>query len=338
MAVDSPHARTDSRSRVRVKLWRSLGIAATVIGLWSFASWAFPFESWVGIDGVRILDAGRVWASGGDPYTVDGFLYTPAMAVLGSVLPPMTPLVVGVAEVAVVLLLCPRHPLAWLAVFSTLAVWSDIGLGNVTILIVGTMALALRSNRWLAGVPFGLALALVPKPMFIPILLWMAAHQRRSLAGVVLAGTLLTLPMLMTGLYPDFVRALIRGVEPDFSGNHGLSTLAPILGPVASAISLGLLALVIRKRESGLMAAGIAGVFMGSYVGSYAPVLPMALLQRYERFAPVPALAVAVVGLLSTLMLPVAGGLAFAVVLWSEFHRAGVVDSPSSLAEASSAQ
>ena len=52
---------------------------------------------------------------------------------------------------------------------------SDLLLGNVTIVLTALAFIAIRSDRIGAGVAFGIALAAVPKPLFIPLLLWMVA-------------------------------------------------------------------------------------------------------------------------------------------------------------------
>jgi hypothetical protein len=323
MGFPSPTRAADFRTRAgwlqlppghAVRLgWFGVAIVSIVFGLWSAVKYGPPWF-WLGIDGARVVEAGRVWAEGGDPYSITGYFYTPAMAVVASVLPDWTPILAVAVGVAVVLVVAPRNPLAWLAVLAVPAVWIDLGLANVTVLLAGAMLLAVRRDAVAWGLPLGIALALVPKPLFAAVLLWMLVHQRRSLTGVVVGGLVVTLPALATGRYDEFAMSLLRGIDPRFEGNLGLSSIAPILGPIASVAAIVVTLILIRRREASLMAAGIAGSFIGSYIGSYAPVLALAILPRYARYAPGAALAIAWVGLAASLYLPVVGTLAFAIV------------------------
>ena len=199
-----------------------LAVAAITVGLGAVAAallqpWTRDFLDWR-----RVLDAGASWASGGDPYSVPGYFYTPAMAAVAAVLPDWSAWIVVLAGLAVAVALSPRHPLAVLAVLCYPPVWGDLALGNITILLTGALVLATSADRPLRGVPLGIGLALVPKPMFVPVLIWMLAHRRRSLSGVVGGGVAVTAPALLSGLYPAFVVALAHGIEPAFAGNLGV--------------------------------------------------------------------------------------------------------------------
>jgi hypothetical protein len=117
--------------------------------------------------------------------------------------------------------------------------------------------------------------------MFIPVLFWLAVHRRRSLTGVVGAGLAVTIPAAaVTGAYPAFAAALLRGIDPAFAGNVGITTVIPWAGPLVSVLAAGVALLAVRREAGGLLAAGLAGTFIGTYVGFYAPVLPAALLAR----------------------------------------------------------
>ena len=47
---------------------------------------------------------------------------------------------------------------------------------------------------WPAALLLGIGLALVPKPMFVPVLIWLAVQRRNSFVGVVLSALLVTAP------------------------------------------------------------------------------------------------------------------------------------------------
>ena len=290
-------------------------VAAVTIGLGLMTAallqpWRLDFLDWR-----RVLEAGDAWARGQSPYAVPGYFYTPALAVLAAWLPDASTILVVLAGTATAVALAPRHPIAVLAVLCYPPVWGDLALGNVTILLTGAVVLALGEDRPLRGVPLGLGLALVPKPMFIPVLLWMLVHRRRSLAGVVAAGLAVTLPALLTGLYPSFVGALMRGITPDFAGNLSITTLVPWAGVPISMLAVLVALAAVRREASGLMAAAIAGSLVGTYVGVYAPVLAAGILPRYELVHPKRALVLAAIGSVAVLALPLAAALAIAVTV-----------------------
>ena len=267
------------------------------------------------LDARRVLVAGATWAEGGDPYAIPGYFYTPALTVLASLLPGCSIAVLVLAEIAVAVALAPRHLLAVVAVLVWPPVWGDIALGNVTIVLVGALVLAVRGDSVRRGLLFGLGLALVPKPMFVPVLIWMAVHRRRSLAGVVLAGLLITAPAaVLTGSYPSFVAALTRGIDPAFSGNLGITTVLPAAGLAMSLIAVIVAIAFARSERDGLIAASIAGTFMGTYIGIYAPLLPAAALRDYVAPRPRRALLLAWVGAVSFLALPIVGLAALGIV------------------------
>ncbi len=293
-----------------------LAIAGITIGLGLGAflllhPWTRDFLDWR-----RVLEAGATWRSGGDPYALPGYFYTPALAMAASRLGDWSISVLVVGELAVLVWLSPRHPVAVLAMLAYPPVWGDITLGNETILLVGALAVAVRGDSLARGGLLGLGLALVPKPMFVPVLLWLLVHRRRSLVGVMLAGAAVTLPAALgTGLYPAFLHALLRGIDPAFAGNIGITTLVPSAGLLVSVAAVVVTLLVVRRDEAGLLAAGLAGTFMGSYVGLYAPVLPASLLDRYRRARPGRAILVGALGSIAWLALPAAALAALAAVL-----------------------
>ena len=136
----------------------------------------------------------------------------------------------------------PSRVLVVIAGVLFLPAMSDLLLGNVTIVLTALALIAIRSDRIGAGVAFGIALAAVPKPLFIPLLLWMVAYRRRSLTGTIAGGLVATaVGVLILGVdrYVDFFTALSTGagIPTDFVGNLGLSAVSPavgILGNVAA--------------------------------------------------------------------------------------------------------
>ena len=131
-----------------------------------------------------------------------------------------------------------------------------------------------------------------------------------------LAGLAVTLPAAaITGEYPAFVSALLHGIDPAFAGNVGLTTIVPWAGMLVSGAAIAVALLAVRREEAGLLVAGLAGTFMGTYVGIYAPVLPASLLAAYRERRPGRALVVGAAGAVAWLALPLFAGIALLAVL-----------------------
>jgi hypothetical protein len=251
---------------------------------------------------------------------VGGFLYAPPMAVVGALLTPTFWGAWAAAELAMAIALAPRSVPALLVAVTWPGVLSDVALGNVTVVLVVAAMLAVRHDRLAAGVPLGFALAAAPKPMFLMLLLWLLVHRRRAFWGVAVGGASLTLAaalLLGPSLYVQFFEVILRGVDPRFVGNSGLSSLWPLGGALVWLASAVAAILLIRRPEAGLMAAAVAGTFAGTYAGIYSTTLPLAVLPLYHhRFAKT-SQYVALCGLLSWWSLYVAGTLALAAIAWS---------------------
>jgi Glycosyltransferase family 87 len=294
-----------------------LVVAAVAIGL----ECLLIIQPWndIGVDFDRVIAAGRVWRAGGDPYGLSGYLYTPAMTAIASLLPSGTWAVWAVAELALILLLAPRTWWALLIAITWPGIWIDLALGNVTIALVAAAILAIRSDRRRSGLLLGVALALAPKPMFALFLLWLAFHRRQSLIGVLAGGLVATLAgVLVAGSnsYSNFAQALLTGVDSHFVGNYGLSFISPIAGIGAFLVVAVISLSCIRRPADGLMAVAIAGTFAGTYIGLYSTILPLAVLPLFAVERPSAAIRVAIAGLLSPFTLWLAGILAIASVVW----------------------
>ena len=271
--------------------WFGLALATILWGfLVAWVQWPHLTEAggWWAIDLRRVIDVTSEWLAGGDPYSVYGFVYSP-FAVLAAL--PLR--VVGefgwlAIEVGALvwIMLESSKGLRWpsrlvivLAGLFFLPVMSDLMLGNVTTVLTALGMVAMRSDRVGAGVPFGIALAAVPKPLFIPLLLWMIRYRRHSLGGTVaggLAATAVGVLVLGADSYVAFVSTLLAGgsIPTDFVGNLGLSSVSPAVGLVGNILALGAVvaAIVFLSADSSLMVASLGGVFMGTYSGLYSAV------------------------------------------------------------------
>ena len=273
--------------------WFAVTAATIAWGLYVLAAqWPHLTEpaGWWAIDSRRVLDVAGVWLAGGDPYGVYGFVYAPFALVVAL---PFR--VVGewgwfAVEVAALIWIVlesskglgwPSRLLVIVAGVLFLPAMSDLLLGNVTIVLTALALIAIRTDRIGAGVAFGVALAAVPKPLFIPLLLWMVAYRRQSLTGAFaggLAASVVGVLVLGVDRYVDFFTALSTGagIPTDFVGNLGLSVISPavgILGNVAAVAAVAA-AIAFLSVESALVVASLAGVFMGTYAGLYS-ALPL---------------------------------------------------------------
>ena len=303
--------------RLRERPQLLLVVASIAIGL----ECLLIIQPWndIAVDYDRVLAAGRLWQAGSDPYSLLGYLYSPAMTAVASLVPSGTWAAWAAIELTLVVLVAPK---AWWTVLVAVTwpgVWLDLALGNVTIALTAAAVLALRSDRARSGVVLGVALALAPKPMFVLLLVWMVVHRRRSFIGVIAGGLATTvLGLLVAGLasYLDFARALAAGVDSHFVGNYGLSFVSPLLGVAAFAVVAVVALAYVRRPADGLMAAAIAGTFAGTYVGLYSTILPLAVLPAFSRARPVAAVRVAMAGLLAPFTLWLSGFIAIACVAW----------------------
>jgi hypothetical protein len=306
--MNERHSEVQTSERGLGPVW--FGLTAATI-LWGLAvlwvQWPHLTEpsGWWAIDSRRVLGVADLWLAGGDPYSVYGFVYSPF-----AVLVALPFRVVGewgwfAVEVAALvwIMLDASRGLGWpsravvvVAGLLFLPVMSDLLLGNVTIVLTALGMVAIRSNRVGAGLAFGIALAAVPKPLFIPLLLWMVRYRRRSLAGTIAGGLVASaVGVLVMGpdRYLSFLSALAAGagIPSDFVGNLGLSSVSPALGVFGNVLALdaAVAGILFLSADSSLMLVSLSGVFMGTYAGLYSAVpmlisLPV-LAASYRRRA-----------------------------------------------------
>ena len=272
-----------------------LGLTVATIA-WGFVvlrvQWPHLTEAsgWWAIDSRRVIEVTGVWLSGGDPYSVYGYVYSPFALLV--VLPfrlvgEWAWFAVEVAALVWIMLEIskslswPSRILVIIAGVFFLPAMSDLLLGNVTIVLTALALIAVRADRIGTGVAFGIALAAVPKPLFIPLLLWMVAYRRRSLAGTIAGGLVASvIGALILGVdrYMSFLTALLTGggIPTDFVGNLGLSAVSPVVGVLGNIAALAAVggAIALLSVDSALMVASLAGVLMGTYAGLYS-ALPL---------------------------------------------------------------
>lgn len=204
----------------------------------------------------------------------------------------------------------------------------ELLLGQTTLLIAAALyPLARRPDGFRSGIPFGIVLALAPKPLLLPILVWMLVWRRQALVATVVTTLVLTaLGMALLGFdqYREWIAVLSgagkESVDGTFilsardTGNFSIWPLTPatfVLGAFVGAASLW----AIRQDDvRGFIAALFAGLLLAPYSLLYAfsilllTVKPMleiaprttralALIANIVRSSPITFVAWSVVGL-----------------------------------------
>ncbi|HEX5467088.1 MAG TPA: hypothetical protein VFW92_10495 [Candidatus Limnocylindrales bacterium] len=219
---------------------------------------------------VLVAGADRI-RLGLDPYTNlaspdgGGFVWSPVAAWL------MVPIsLVGVwgwrALHVVAALAMPSWRLRLLTLF-VFPFWSDVAFGNVTAFALCLAVWALRGQRW-AEVAYLALLCLAPKPIFIPVALWLL-WQRPALrpwfVGIVALNALL---ILAIGFGPQWIEALWHArTEMANPINFAPSSL---VGAWWVPLSLVLAAVCFWKRRL-----GFASLFVSPYWLPYYLLMPV---------------------------------------------------------------
>jgi len=164
----------------------------------------------------------------------------------------------------------------------------DLSLGNVSILLAAAVALvAWRRDAWWTGILVGLALATVPKPQLLPVLVWMVLFRPRAAAGaLVTAGVATGLGVLVLGLDPyvawfDVLRAPEYVASGSTQGNLALAAwlddrlpeLAVLALPLSVLAVTGAIAGLLRGPWPGFIACICLGLLVAPYTMAYGAVL-----------------------------------------------------------------
>ena len=136
-------------------------------------------------------------------------------------------------------------------------------------------------DRPLAGLPLGIALATIPKPLLLPVLVWMALRRPRALAFAIATAAVITaagLAILGPDRYASWVESLVGAGGVTRLGNmslwvDGLAPLAVILAGVAGVLFVVALR---RDADAGLAAALVAGVLLAPYSLAYSATIVLA--------------------------------------------------------------
>jgi len=330
-----PHevaALVSTRERISAALERwtgrpmLLGVAVlnliTGFGVSRVLSPMFGWDSGLYRECARLLAEGRT--------DFCGFLYSPLMAVAAWPLTWFSPTtsaitmtLVGVAILLVGVVLETRgqavidRVLVAIAVMTFAPVVFELLLGQTTLLIAAALyPLIRRPDAFRNGIPFGIALALAPKPLLFPILIWAIVWRRRGLTATFLTTLLLTgvgVALLGVDQYRDWVAVLTgagrESVAGDFTlslhANSSLWPLNPATFVLAGAVVAATLWTIVRDTSRGMVAALLAGLLLAPYSLLYAFSILLLAVKPALAFAPRATRAVAVTANLATAYLPV---------------------------------
>ena len=320
--------------RESITVWATSGVIALSLGLggWSRVLSEIGPDAFA-IDLRRVLQAAVIFGASGDPYELPGYLYSPfatLLAIPWTTLPEGASVGLWVAVEVVVALastLWYVRDRAWVvqllavgAVMTFRPVAVDLALGNVTIIMTAAILLMCSRDRIAFGLPLGLIVAAVPKPMVLPFLVWALRYRRGSLLGVVIGvilGTTVGLALAGPEAYAAYVGALAAFDTVEFIGNEGLSFLSvPAARIVAVVVTLGfLLVLATKGPVVSLTWASVLGIFVAPYVGGYAALPFLVAVPALLPVAPiVPLLGISAFAIAG--MIPVVGaGVVLALAL-----------------------
>lgn len=175
------------------------------------ASRHYVLDWWLFSEAVERIGSGRMydWGAPGQFGDVYDYRYSPLFAY---VMVPFTWLGLTIWRVLhlAALLLLPRK-LAFVALLAW-PFWHDLAHANVMIFAAVTGFLALRGSRWATAAYLVIAL-LVPRPLYVPLLVWIAWKRPEWRLPMLAMGTVYGALTLATGEAFAFLASLTRGTE-----------------------------------------------------------------------------------------------------------------------------
>jgi hypothetical protein len=171
-----------------------------------------------------------------------------------------------------------------ISVFTFAPVVYELLLGQTTLLIAATLyPIARRQDGFQNGILFGVALALAPKPLLLPVLVWMLVWRRRALTATILTASILTAIgiavlgfeqyrswlMVLTGAGRESVSGTFV-LSGDAVGNRSLWPLSPVTFVVACLVVVVTAWAIVRDSARGFVASLFAGLLLAPYSLLYA--------------------------------------------------------------------
>jgi hypothetical protein len=242
-----------------------------------------------------------------------GFLYSPLMALAARPLtwvPPTAAILImsliGGAILLTGVALETRgqafvdRVLIGIAAFTFAPVVYELLLGQTTLLIAATLyPLARRQDGFRNGIPFGVALALAPKPLLLPVLFWMLVWRRKALAATILTAAMLTaigIAVLGIEQYRSWFTVVTGAGRETLSGtfilssedlgNRSLWPLSPATFVVGCAVVVVTVWAVVRDASRGFVASLFAGLLLAPHSLLYAFTILLLAVKPGLEFAP----------------------------------------------------
>ena len=174
----------------------------------------------------------------------------------------------------------------------------ELLLGQVTLISMAAVYLIVRSpDASRRGIPLGIVMAVAPKPLLLPILVWMLVWRRWALLTVMVTAVALTMiGVAMTG--PDQYQAWLSVIDGAGtastsgtfalaqSGNRSLWPLDPPRVIVAGLVGLAALWAIARDPDRGFVAALLAALILAPYTQLYAVTILLLAVRPALSFAP----------------------------------------------------
>lgn len=293
-------------ARRRLAVLAVAGITLTIgmVALASLVDAAWMVDVRRNLGAARDLIAGDFGRDGGFLYSPFAALVTVPLTWLPEPVAVGAWLAIGLAIVVAGVSLTTRglpladRALVTLSVMMFVPVLYDLLLGNVTMFLLGGIALvAWRPDRARHGIALGLLLAAAPKPGLIPIVLWMILFRRRAVAGIVagsLVATAVTVVLFGTTPYLAWISVLRA---PDYlsspmAGNMALSSLAWPWSLVASAAAIVAALWTLRGGPwPALLGAVCVGLLVAPYTLAYSGAFVLVVAPALVAASPWLALA-----------------------------------------------
>ena len=139
----------------------------------------------------------------------------------------------------------------------------ELLLGQVTMLIAAAIYPVRDRDGVRRGIPLGIVLALIPKPMLLPVLLWMLVRRRHALLGTIAAAAAMTLigvVLMGPDIYRAWVDVLTATGEITRRGNLALTSIdAPAITAILLIATIAAAAwAVLRDDRRGFVAVLLA--------------------------------------------------------------------------------
>jgi hypothetical protein len=194
---------------LRLALSAALGVLVVAPNLWlAWRSIRLILDGAPAVDWLQYVAASSRFSDPSALYAVTGdyaYHYSPFLAPIFGLLAPIRVVGWRVLHIAAVALL-PTWPMRIVGILSW-PFWYDVETGNILVFVVVLAAWALRGNRP-AAIGYLALLILVPRPLMIPIGLWLLWQQpalRVPFVGLLIVHST---AVLVGGWGPDWLMAL----------------------------------------------------------------------------------------------------------------------------------